>query len=127
MPIATVIDSQQRFDLQTCPEGYVIIRRMTFGERLKRTSMMSKMTMEMPDRRSGNNNPTAEFEMFQEKVTAWEFSNLILEHNLTDEKGTLLNFKNVADVQRISSQIGDEISRRINEINDFEELPEVKN
>lgn len=126
MAIATIIESEVKFELKSCPpDGYVVIRRMTYGERLKRQSMMSKMKMDMGDRRGSN--PVAEFEMLNEAVSLWEFANLITDHNLTDSSQKPLNFKNAADVHRVRGQVGDEISQYISNINEYEEDEEVKN
>lgn len=127
MAVATIVESEVRFSLNSCPpDGFVVIRRMTYGERLRRQGMMSKMRMDMGDRKTGGN-PVAEFEMFHEQVSAWEFANLVVQHNLTDANNKPLNFKNVADVHRIRGQVGDEITQYINKINEFEEEEEVKN
>jgi hypothetical protein len=126
MPVATVTDSDVKVDLKSIEGGYVVIRRATYGEKLKTKSMMSSIRMELGDKKTGNISQ-AHIELFEEKVTNYEFANFISDHNLTDEKQKPLNFKNAADVARLRGQIGEEISDRMKEVNDFEDNEEVKN
>lgn len=129
MPIASIVDPTQRFDLKSLSGGYVVIRRMTWGEKLKRQSMMTKFHMNLGDKRDKNS--SAEVDILQEKVSLWEFQNLIVEHNLEHREvnGNVreLNFKNINDVNLLDPKIGEEIQSRIDELNAFEEDEEVKN
>lgn len=126
MAVATIVDATERFDLKSCPpDGYVVIRRMTYGEKLKRQSMMTKFKMEMGRNKSDAMNMDVDLD--QEKVSMWEFANLIVEHNLTDVDEKPLNFKNMADIARLGPVVGEEIQKRIDEVNSFEEDDEVKN
>lgn len=124
MPIATIVSANERFELKTCPEGYVVIRRMTYGEKLKRQGMMTKYTMNLG---GGKEDAMAEVDILQEKVSLWEFANLVVEHNLTDEKEKTLNFRNAADVYRLGPQVGEEIQKYIDDLNSFEDSEETKN
>src|ERR1700750_2141338 len=82
MAVATVKTPTRRFDLKTCPEGYVVIKRMNHGQKLFRQDMSSKMQI---DAGKKTRNVKAEIDMNQTQVAHWEFANLIVEHNLTDE------------------------------------------
>ena len=125
MAVATITQTTERFDLKSAPpDGYVVIRRMTWGEKLKRQGMMMSMNMQM-NKKSDDMN--VNMDMDQEKVAIWEFQNLIMEHNLTDEKEVALNFKNIADIVRLGPVVGEEIQTKINEVNAFEENDDVKN
>ncbi|MET0466945.1 MAG: hypothetical protein ABW007_27540 [Chitinophagaceae bacterium] len=128
MPIANLIKTDERFELKSLPEAYVIIRRMTWGEKLKRQGMMTKFSMSFE---KGQKDSKAEVDFMQEQVTKWEFSNLIIEHNLEYQEaaGTVrpYNFKNVQDIVALDPVVGEEIQARIDEINSFEEDEEVKN
>ena len=127
MAVATIIQPTETFKLKSCPpDGYVTIRRMTWGEKLKRQSMMTKYRMEM-SKRTKDADLSLDMDILQEKVSHWEFSNLIMEHNLTDENETLLNFRNMADIDRLGPVVGEEIQKYIDEMNSFEEEEEVKN
>lgn len=127
MAIATITQPTETFKLKSCPpDGYVTIRRMTWGEKLKRQSMMTKYRMEMT-KNTKDQDMSLDVDILQEKVSQWEFSNLIVEHNLTDETEMPLNFKNIADIVRLGPVVGEEIQGYIDEVNSFEEKEEVKN
>lgn len=120
MPRATVAVDSQVFKLETCPDGYVKIRRMTYGEKLSRQDdMMNMQTSTKDDQMS--------IHIHAKKMALIDFANLILEHNLTDENDEPLNFKNAADVAKLDPRIGDEIGRYIDQINSFEGETETKN
>jgi hypothetical protein len=120
MPRATVMIDNQRFDLKTCPEGYVVIRRMTYGEKLNRQEDMMNM-------RTSGKDEDMQINIMARKVALEDFKNLVIEHNLTDDQDRPLNFKNAADVLRLDPRIGDEIGAYIDEINSFEESDDTKN
>lgn len=118
MPKATVAKNTERFDLKTVPEGFVVVRRMSFGEKLERQDDM--MTMKTEDKELS-------FSLLNKRATLKDFGNLVLEHNLTDENDRPLNFKNAADVVALDPRVGEEIQTLIDQINSFEETTEVKN
>lgn len=121
MPRATVTQNNtERFDLKTCPEGYVVVRRMTYGEKLNRQEDIMNMQTGMDDRQM-------QIKLMTRKVALQDFANLVTEHNLTDENDVALNFKNPADVIRLDPRVGDEIGQYIDLINSFEEDAATKN
>jgi len=127
MAVATITQPTENFKLKSAPpDGYVTIRRMTWGEKLKRQSMMTKYRMEMA-KTTKDKDMALDVDIMQEKVSHWEFANLIVEHNLTHEKETALNFRNIADIDRLGPIVGEEIQKYIDEMNSFEEEEEVKN
>lgn len=127
MAIATITQPTENFKLKSCPpDGFVTIRRMTWGEKLKRQSMMTQYRMEMTTN-SKDRDMALDVNILQEKVSLWEFQNLIVEHNLTDADEKPLNFRNVADIVRLGPVVGEEIQKYIDEVNSFEETEEVKN
>jgi len=125
MPVAVFVNNTERFDLQTVKDGYVVIRRMTYGESLKRQSMAQKIYMEQAT--GGARDVRGEVDIQTERVALWEFANLIVEHNLTDEGDRQLNFRNPADVMRLDGPVGTEIGQYIDEFNGASESDEVKN
>lgn len=130
MPIAVVIDNQVKFELKSAPpDGFVSIRRMNYGESLKRRDMMANVAMEMQDKKGRDAQETTKIQMqiLQEKTAVWEFANLIMEHNLTDANSQPLNFKNPEHVKMLQGKIGEEIQKYINDLNSFEEDEEIKN
>lgn len=120
MPRATVASETEKFELKSLPEGYVVVRRMTYGEKLNRTDSMMNMRTTGEDREM-------QFQMMTRKIAFQDFGNLIIEHNLTDENDKPLNFKNAADVERLDPRIGDEIGQLIDGINSFEDSQDTKN
>lgn len=126
MAVATITDASITKELKSCPpDGYVVIRRMTYGESLKRKEIMASIAMQMNGKKGEG--ATMQMDLLQEKTALWEFANLIIDHNLTDAKDRKLNFKDANDVKSIRGQVGDEIQLYINEINSFEEDEDVKN
>lgn len=120
MPVAVVVEDTKRFELRSLPEGFVIVRQMTYGERLQRQNLSSKMKVSA-DKKSEY---AGEFEMAIEKLGLWDFQNLVVDHNLEDQHGNKLNFKNIADIKRLSSKVGEEIGKYIDELNSFEDVDE---
>jgi hypothetical protein len=122
MPRATNnIQNLHHFDLKSLPEGYVKLRRMSYGQRLERDQMMMDMQMEMQGKKSGGG-MSAKVDMMQKKVAAFEFAACIAEHNLTDENDSPLDFKRAEHVAILDALVGQEIGERINEIHDVEAL-----
>lgn len=115
MPRATNNIEVQRFDLKTCPEGYVELRRMTYGQFMKRQGMAMEMQMRMG---SGKNaDRVVDMDIDQERVTLFEFATCIAAHNLTDDQDALLNFKHAAHVAILDPRVGQEIAQYIDEMN----------
>lgn len=126
MAVATVTDGTVTKELKSCPpDGYVVIRRMDFGESLKRKEIMASIAMQMDGKKAEGTK--MQMDILQEKTALWEFANLIVDHNLTDEANRKLNLGDPKDVRRIRGQVGDEIQMYINELNSFEEDETVKN
>jgi len=122
VPRATIMQNNQRFELQSCPDGYIVIRRMTYGEKLNRQDDMMNMQT------SANPKDTEmRIQIMAKRVALQDFANLIIEHNLTDDNDLPLNFRNPADVNRLDPRVGDEIGQLIDKVNSFEEAGEVKN
>jgi hypothetical protein len=124
MPIAVIVNTTKRYDLLTLEGAYVVVRRMNYGETLRRNGMATKFYI---DAAQGSKEFKGELDVQQESVTLWDFANLIVEHNLTDENEHPLNFKNIVDVKRLDGSVGQEIGQYIDEFNKFEETAEIKN
>lgn len=121
MPKATVSRNTEKFDLKSCPEGYVVIRRMTYGEKLSRTDQMMNMST------SGSAEDRAmHIQMMTKNIALQDFANLVVEHNLTDDNDKPLDFRNAQNVMMLDPVIGDEIGTLIDRINSFEDLPDTK-
>lgn len=118
MAIAVVVESSERKELRTCEGGFVVIRRMTYGQKLQRADLTSKMRVQASRK---SKDVQGEIDLLQRQVTLWEFANLIADHNLTDARERKLDFKKPTDVEMISGRIGEEISKYIGDLNNFEE------
>ena len=124
MPRATVNpDDTTRIDLKTCPDGYVVLRRMSYGQKLARQEQAVKMTMEQEGRSSKNGRMT--MDMLQHAATVFDFRACVVDHNLEDDKGEKLNLTQVMVIDNLDPRIGEEIAEAINKMNNFEE--ELKN
>jgi hypothetical protein len=126
MPIAVVVNSvSEKKDLLTAPpDGYVIVRRMNYGEKLLRSNMATRLLMNTS---KDSKDFQGEIDMQTEEVAYWDFANLIVEHNLQDKDGNLLNFKNKTHVKMLDGAVGEEVGRIIDEWNTPESSDEVKN
>jgi len=123
VPKATVDKSKVYgpYDLKTAPpDGYVKLRKLTYGE-----------TMQRMEIGAGNVEGTRKGKMSMKvgalAMEAFEFGRCIVEHNLTDENGHLLNLGSVAGLNLLDPQIGDEIAKLINDLNRAESEEELGN
>lgn len=140
MPLAVVMEEPQRHDLKTCPGGYVLIRRMTYGEKLQRRGFNSKMDLEL---QRGSRAAKSTIDIFKEETELYDFMHCITGHNLTklvnkrtgqpcpaddlEAEEVSLDFLKVSDIKLIAGQIAEEIGTAIDKLNNFEEDDEVGN
>jgi len=117
MPSAVAVDELHREELKSLEGGYVVIREMTYGERLQRSSLSGAMKV-LKDSKSDF---AGEISMETQRMALWDFANLIVEHNLEDATGRTLNFKNESDTRMLSSRIGDEVGTLIDKWNSFDD------
>lgn len=138
MPLAVVMEEPTRKELKTCPEGYVMIKRMTYGEKLQRRMFNSKMEMKL---QRGSKDATSIIDIFKEEMELYDFAHCIGDHNLTkwvnkhtgqptplndpDGVEVELDFKKPADVKMLAGQVAEEIATYIDAINNFEQDEEV--
>lgn len=129
MPVAVVVDdTSDKIELKTLPpDGYVVVRRMSYGESLAREAKATKLLVAGGDRKNSKDAPQAEVDIQTEALALWDFANLVVEHNCQDKDGRVLNFKNIADVKKLSGSVGREIGKIIDDYNDVEESEDVKN
>lgn len=119
MPKATVnIDEFQKFELKTCEGAFVHLRRLPYGLWLKRQEMALQMKINPQAR---GNDATGELAMANRKVTEFEFAHCIIEHNLEDDEGNLLDFKNPRTLDTLNPKIGNEIGTYISDLHEFGE------
>ena len=141
MPLAVAVahDDGEKFDLQTVKGGYVVLKRLSFGQKMSRRGLLSKAKMQAggsgnrAERRAkANQGFMAELELMNEKVTFFEYANCIVDHNLEyltnpDDKSSIakLDFTNPEHVKMLDGRVGEEIDELINDLNNFEEDEET--
>lgn len=118
MPRAVAVtDDLEVINLKTCPEGYVKLRRLTFGQKLVRQQMTMKMLMSGD---SKSKEMSGEMAFVSAQATEYEFAHCIVEHNLEDADGKTLDFKQAKDVRALDPRIGEEIQTELDRLNNFE-------
>jgi len=63
-------------------------------------------------------------EIMNVAVTEFEFRNCIINHNLEDENGAQIDFTRPMQAWRLDPKIGQEISKYIDELNNFDDEEE---
>ena|ERR1700761_6537875 len=120
MPKATTSTKTQRFELKSCPGGYVELKRMTHGQRLHRQDISMNIAMQQDQRAR-----TAEMNIVptQTRVAQYEFQVCIRDHNLEGETGEKLNFDSPKDFDLLDGAVGEEIASYIETMHDWTNLP----
>lgn len=118
MPKATAsIERSERFELETLPDGWVELRRMTYGQKLRRQQMAGNLRIS----NEKNTDYAGEMDLVNAKVTEYEFKNCIADHNLEDDNGRQLDFRKRMDIDSLDPRVGEEISELIGRMNNYEE------
>lgn len=139
MAVASNDGVGERFELKSLPGGYVVLRHLTYGQKMSRRSLLSKAKMmtgggsNRAERRAkANQGFMAELELMNEKVTYFEFANCIVDHNLEyltnpEDKSSVakMDFTNPEHVKMLAGNVGEEIDELINELNNFEEADDT--
>jgi hypothetical protein len=126
MPVAVGIAQNERFELKSLPAsdteegGFVVVRRMTYGEKMHRQSLMSGVKFRGDNKKEFE----GELQMANRRVTEYEFAVCVIEHNLTDQSERLLNLKSSSDLALLDGQVGEEIGQLLNRVNLFEDEDE---
>lgn len=124
MPYAGASDKTFELNLKSIEGGWVKAKRLTYGQKLQRTADM-KMNVEM----GGNAKDfKGELNMANLKATYSEYAACIVDHNLEkDQNGTKFDFTNSSDVDGLAPQVGEEITKWLESLNNFEDTDEAKN
>lgn len=120
MPVATAnLEPEDPKPLKSAPpDGFVVLKRMTYGQKLDRMKHVGKLSVDM--RGKGKGGTKGEMEMLQKASTIYDFRACIVDHNLTDTTGRKLNLSNERDIDSLDPRIGEEIGTLIDELNNFE-------
>lgn len=121
MPIATAnVVEEVRVDLKSAPpDGFVVLRRLTFGQMVERREMM-KLSVSG----KGGKDFQGEMAMASAAMVRWEFARSVIDHNLEDATGRKLNLAVPVDFASLDPRVGEEIETKISELNNFEEKEE---
>lgn len=119
MPQATISTEPIRKDLKSAPpDGFVVLRRMSYGKYLMRQEMALKLKV------AAGKNQKKDFEgelgMANKAVTVFEFKECVVDHNLTNADGSKLDFAQEYTLEMLDPRIGDEIGTYINELHMFD-------
>lgn len=138
MPIATVSNESQRYNLESAPAdpnkpgdepGYIMARPLPYGMKLERRdrAMLMRLEQEVQTGRKGRNKKsirqdepeTQKIEL--ETQSTWaavhDFAYCITGHNLMDVNGNLLDFGSPMTLKILDPAIGTEIENILNELN----------
>jgi hypothetical protein len=113
MPVAVATTETEHHDLKSLPGGFVLVRKLTYGEVLQRRSMM-KMQIEG----QGTKDARAEIEMLNRNATVFDFQRCVV---FADEaESRKLNLANTSDLERLDPRVGQEIEQIIDTLNNFD-------
>lgn len=130
MPRATIdLEETFRYDLKTLPAqngdlgGFVVLRRLSYHQMMQRRDIAAKIGWE--ERRAtggkkqqkGEETIKAMMEVMNVATMEYEFKHSIVEHNLEDSNGNLLNFGNPETFRSLDPKIGAEIGKYIDDLN----------
>jgi hypothetical protein len=125
MPKATAtIVEPERHELKTLPGGFVLLRRLTYGQKLERKAMSSIAQAEQGRGRSMK----MQIAMINEQAQLYDFTHCVVDHNLEGDDGQKLNLQDINAIRSLDPRIGEEIERLMDKMNNFEEDdPELGN
>lgn len=129
MPKGTSNTETKRFELESVEGGYVVLRKLSYGERLKVRGLSARMHAQRAamEQARAEGEDVGDFEMTidAEAVEFYRFKKAIVEHNIDDGK-TQLNFKNRAHFVALDDAVGQEIEKYIDDMNPIENLRDTK-
>lgn len=128
MPRATVSREGIRKELETLPEGYVLLRKLSYGEIQERKELASSLRAGgAPNRAQRRGAPSDDGELrvdvHYKTIQLFDFQRCILEHNLEDDNGNVLSLGTMEDMVKLDPRVGQEIEALIDDLNNFEGGP----
>jgi hypothetical protein len=115
----------ERFDLKTLEGGFIVARRLSYGEKLQRRAMVSNFRVRPGDKKKDFE---GEMNFVNEQATLFDFQHCIVDHNLDkDDDGTKLNFANLNDIRLLDPRVGEEIDSLLDKLNNFDDEDESGN
>lgn len=124
MAVVRAKSSTEKYMLETAaPDGFVVLRRFTYGEVIKRRSL-TKMSMDLGSKqKKGEEKKEMQGEMAlaSTDITAFDFATAVVDHNLELDEGVKINFTNATQLAYLDPAVGEEIEVLIAKLNDFTE------
>src|SRR5262245_15250965 len=123
MPKATVSTETFRYELKSCPGGFVELRQLSWAEMMKRRDIASRMYADVSTKQGQATQDTIRqyMEVVNVAIMEFEFKNCIIDHNLENDDGQLLDFTNAMALQILNPKIGAEIDGLIEKLNQEDE------
>jgi hypothetical protein len=118
MPRATVSLEPKLEELDTCPGGWVKLRRMSYGELLASNDMAFSVSLEAGDK--GSSDPKMGVGASTGRIAEYRFKVCIVDHNLENEAGTRLDFRNAQTMHLLDPNVGQEIDAKISKMHDWQ-------
>ncbi len=123
MPRATVSTETVRKELRSLPGGFVELRQLSWAEMMKRRDIASRMYADVSTKQGAATQETIRqyMEVVNVAIMEFEFKNCVVDHNLEDDNGNLLDFSNPMALSILNPKVGSEIDRYIEELNQEDE------
>jgi hypothetical protein len=127
MPRATVSTETIRKELRSLPGAFVELRQLSWAEMMKRRDIASRMYADVSTKQGTATQETIRqyMEVVNVAIMEFEFKNCIVDHNLEDDNGNLLDFSNPMALSILNPKVGSEIDRYIEELNQEDEASVV--
>jgi hypothetical protein len=117
MPVATRMAETVRRELKSCPpDGFVVLRQLSYDEMLERRDGASQILMNQGVRTDGGAQMAVK--ILNKWSNAYTFPRCISDHNLTDSNDVPLDFSKPDLVfKHLDPKVGAEIESYIDELN----------
>lgn len=126
MPDGTVSQETYHRDLKSLPpDGFVELKMLPYHDMLVRRDKGSIASMEQTQQKRGKGQEVSQ-KLMIESLQTWEraymFKNCIVNHNITDKEGNLLDFRSEMTLHILNPKIGLEIEQYIDELHNEDDV-----
>lgn len=123
MPVATRKIEAARYDLKSLPGAFVELRQLSYDEVLERRDGATQILMERGVRNADSQQMNVK--VLNRWSNLYSFPRCIIEHNLTDDQGVVLDFSKPERVfPMLDPKVGAEIESLIDKLNQEDEVEE---
>lgn len=123
MPVGTRKIETVKYDLKTLPGGYVELRQLSYDEMLERRDGATQILMERGIKNADSQQMNVK--VLNRWSNQYSFPRCIVEHNITDDQGVLLDFSKPERVfPMLDPKLGAEIESLIDKLNQEDEVDE---